>query len=205
MKNQIGYWIQGSAYHLCRDREILSTYATCERLERMANNTTNRVVGKGIVRFCMADEMFSDIDRVEEFGEFFKGNKEMLLRRKTRRLYRLEGSAQTGELLSDMGLMVLASRMDMGSNSCTKARQSKHRVLGGYGMYRSAKRCFEICAEVCPNSSGAIKCRNVQLEAQKKETKSILRSCTTTGRAAAETSLFALNLISAGESLQLCA
>ncbi|GFZ02778.1 hypothetical protein Acr_15g0013860 [Actinidia rufa] len=44
-------WILDSenAYYFCRDREIFSTYATCEGLVRMANNTTNKVVGKGIV------------------------------------------------------------------------------------------------------------------------------------------------------------
>ena len=44
-----------SAYHLCKDREMLSTYAACERLVWMANNTTNRVIGKGTIRFCMVD------------------------------------------------------------------------------------------------------------------------------------------------------
>ena len=44
-----------SSYHLCIDREMFSTYATCEGLVRMVNNTANRVVDKGTIRFCMAD------------------------------------------------------------------------------------------------------------------------------------------------------
>ena len=42
-------WIfdSGSAYHLCEDREMFSTYATCDgRLVWMANNTPSRVVVK---------------------------------------------------------------------------------------------------------------------------------------------------------------
>ena len=50
-------WIldSGSAYHLCRDREVFSTYAPCEGRIWMANNTSSRVVGRGSVRFRMAD------------------------------------------------------------------------------------------------------------------------------------------------------
>ncbi|GFY82810.1 hypothetical protein Acr_02g0010500 [Actinidia rufa] len=45
----------GNAYYLCRDREVVSTYAACEGRVWMANNTASRVVGKGSVRFVMAD------------------------------------------------------------------------------------------------------------------------------------------------------
>ena len=50
-------WIldSGSAYHLCRDKEMFSTYATCDRLVWMVNNMANRVIGKRTVRFRMAD------------------------------------------------------------------------------------------------------------------------------------------------------
>ncbi|GFY99847.1 hypothetical protein Acr_13g0012470 [Actinidia rufa] len=50
-------WIldSGNAYHLCRDKEMCSTYAACEGLVWVANNTSNRVVGKGKVRFRMTD------------------------------------------------------------------------------------------------------------------------------------------------------
>ncbi|GFY81482.1 hypothetical protein Acr_01g0012910 [Actinidia rufa] len=51
-------WVldSGSAYHLCRDREVFSTYAPCEGRVWMANNTASRVIGRGSVRFRMADE-----------------------------------------------------------------------------------------------------------------------------------------------------
>ena len=42
-------WIfdSGSAYHLCGDREMFSTYAACDGgLVWMANNTLSKVVGK---------------------------------------------------------------------------------------------------------------------------------------------------------------
>ncbi|GFZ09150.1 hypothetical protein Acr_20g0009580 [Actinidia rufa] len=50
-------WVldSGSAYHLCRDRELFSTYAVCEGRIWIANNTASRVIGKGSIRFCMAD------------------------------------------------------------------------------------------------------------------------------------------------------
>ena len=53
-------WIldSGSAYHLCRDKKMFSTYAACEGLIRMANNRTNKVVDKGTVWFCMVYERF---------------------------------------------------------------------------------------------------------------------------------------------------
>ncbi|GFY85861.1 hypothetical protein Acr_04g0005990 [Actinidia rufa] len=51
-------WVlnSGSAYHLCRDREVFSIYAACKGRVWMAKNTASRVVGKGSVWFRMADE-----------------------------------------------------------------------------------------------------------------------------------------------------
>ncbi|GFS31327.1 hypothetical protein Acr_00g0016820 [Actinidia rufa] len=50
-------WIFDSriAYHLCRDTEVFSTHVACEGLVRMRRTTRRRVIGKEIVRFCMAD------------------------------------------------------------------------------------------------------------------------------------------------------
>ena len=51
-------WIldSGNAYHLCKNKEMFSTYVVCDGgLVWMANNMANKVVGKGSVRFCMAD------------------------------------------------------------------------------------------------------------------------------------------------------
>ncbi|GFZ00193.1 hypothetical protein Acr_13g0015920 [Actinidia rufa] len=44
----------GSDYHLCRDRDVFSTYKACEGHVWMTNNMATRVIGKGLVRFCMA-------------------------------------------------------------------------------------------------------------------------------------------------------
>ncbi|GFZ04974.1 hypothetical protein Acr_17g0005460 [Actinidia rufa] len=46
----------GSAYHLCRDREVSSTYTACKGRIWMANNIASKVVGKGSFWFRMANE-----------------------------------------------------------------------------------------------------------------------------------------------------
>ncbi|GFS36195.1 plant UBX domain-containing protein 2 [Actinidia rufa] len=136
-------WVldSGSAYHLCRDREVFSTYAACKGRIWMANNTSSRVVGRGSVRFCMADGRSVTLTE--------------------------------GELLSDMGPMVLARRMDKGSNRCTEVRKASAGVPRGSGV-------------------------DVHREAQRKKIKSILRSCTAKGAATPKRVSFALDLISGG-------
>ncbi|GFS42175.1 hypothetical protein Acr_00g0078350 [Actinidia rufa] len=117
-------WVldSGSAYHLCRDREVFSTSVPCEGRIWMANNTSSRVVGRGSVRFRMADERSVTLTEVRHVPNLwknlisigmlhskgcrfdasggtlrvFKENKEMLWEKKTRGLYRLEGSVQIG-------------------------------------------------------------------------------------------------------------
>ncbi|GFY97953.1 hypothetical protein Acr_12g0004940 [Actinidia rufa] len=162
-----------SAYHLCRDRDVFSTYAVCEGRVWMANNTASKVIGKGSVRFCMADRRFVTLTEVRHVLNLpknlisigmlnskgcsfdvsggtlrvFKGNKEMLWGKKTRGLYRLEGSVQIG-----------GASVRHGSNV-----------------------------------------HDVHREAQRKETKSILRSCTAKGAATPKRVSFALDLISGGD------
>ena len=81
----------------------------------------------------------------------------MLLKRKTRRLYRLEGSVQTGGAIVRHGSSGTIMQNGHGKQQLHKGTQSKHRrLLEDPKWSRSAKRCFEICAEVWPNSSGAI-------------------------------------------------
>ncbi|GFZ19767.1 hypothetical protein Acr_28g0004720 [Actinidia rufa] len=54
-----------SAYHLCGDKEIFSTYAAYDgELVRMANNTTSIVVGTGAAQFRMADERSLTLTKV---------------------------------------------------------------------------------------------------------------------------------------------
>ena len=53
-----------SAYHLCREREMFSTYAAYEELVRMANNKANKVIDKGTIQFCMANGRFLTLAEV---------------------------------------------------------------------------------------------------------------------------------------------
>ncbi|GFZ06538.1 hypothetical protein Acr_18g0007080 [Actinidia rufa] len=125
----------------------------------------SRVVGRGTVRFRMADGRSVTLTEVRHVPNLrknlisigmldakgcrfeasggilrvFKGNKEMLWGKKTEGLYRLEGNVQTGELLSDMGPVVLARRMDKGSNRCTEVRKASAGVPGGSGVRSSEK------------------------------------------------------------------
>ncbi|GFZ19216.1 hypothetical protein Acr_27g0009550 [Actinidia rufa] len=122
--NEKSDWVldSGSAYHLCRDRDVFSTYEACEERIWMANNTSSRVVGRGSVQFRMADGRSVTLTEVSHVPNIrknlisigmldskgcsfeasggilrvFKGNKEMLWGKKTRGLYRLEGNVQTG-------------------------------------------------------------------------------------------------------------
>ncbi|GFY95593.1 hypothetical protein Acr_10g0009780 [Actinidia rufa] len=129
----------------------------------------------------VVDEDEFDIQRdaalmlVEELSEFPRENKEMLWGKKTGRLYRLRGVSKQGELLSDMGPMVLERRMDKGSNRCTEVRKAS----AGTRVVQPV--------------------HNVHREAQRKETKSILRSCTGKGAATPKRVSFALDLICGGD------
>ncbi|GFS43238.1 hypothetical protein Acr_00g0084320 [Actinidia rufa] len=100
-------WVldSGSAYHLCRDREVFSTYATCERCIWMANNTASRVVSKGSIRFCMADGRSVTLTEGK----------------KTRGLYRLERSVQTRGVTVRHGSSGIIEKIGQG-------KQSLHRV-----------------------------------------------------------------------------
>ncbi|GFZ14238.1 hypothetical protein Acr_24g0004280 [Actinidia rufa] len=194
-------WVldSGSAYHLCRDREVFSTYAACEGRIWMANNTASRVVGRGTVRFRMADwrsvtltevrhvpnlrKNLISIGMLDAKGCRFdasggilrvsKGNKEMLWGKKTRGLYRLEGNVQTGGATVRHGSSGISKESGQG-------KQPLHR-------------------EVRKASAG-----DIHREAQRKETKSILRSCTAKGAVMPKRVSFALDLISGGD-LSSCA
>ncbi|GFZ21904.1 hypothetical protein Acr_29g0010660 [Actinidia rufa] len=166
MKSQIGYW-----------KAVLTTCAETDRcslhmqhvwdLYMMANNMANRVVG-------MAD------------------------RRKIRRCYgeeRLEGYTnwrvvcRQGELLSDIGTMVLARRMDKGSNSCIKVRKASTGILKDPKWYKSIGRCFEIRAKVWPDTSGETNAR-CPVRSSKNEKEVDVEELYNDGGATAEMSLF---------------
>ncbi|GFY90659.1 hypothetical protein Acr_07g0008560 [Actinidia rufa] len=140
-------WVldSGSAYHLCRDREVFSIYAACDGRIWMANNTSSRVIGRGSVRFRMADRRSVTLTEGKKTGG----------------LYRLEGNVQTGGATVRHGSSGISEKSGQG-------KQPLHRV------------------------------QDVHREAQKKETKSILRNYTAKGAVTPKRVSFALDLISGG-------
>ncbi|GFY86925.1 hypothetical protein Acr_05g0005640 [Actinidia rufa] len=173
-----------SAYHLCRDREVFSTYAACEGRIWMANNTASRVVGRGSVRFRMASGRDAGLTLVEEFSEFSKGNKEMLWGKKTGGLYRLEGSVQTGGATVRHGSSGISVKNGQGKQPLHRGTQSKRRgtwgIRNGTWRIQSGTRA-QGDALGYVRKSGQTRVvqpvqQDVHREAQRKETKSILRS-----------------------------
>ncbi|GFY87450.1 hypothetical protein Acr_05g0010890 [Actinidia rufa] len=153
----------GSVYHLCKDREVFSTYAPCEGRIWMANNTSSRVVGRGSVRFCIADKRsvtlievrhvpnlrknLISIGMLDSKGCSFdasggtlrvsKGNKEMLWGKKTEGLYRLEEKVHkvsTGVL----GGSVMVPR---GSRAVQERREMLWDMYGSLARHEWARRC----------------------------------------------------------------
>ncbi|GFZ08300.1 hypothetical protein Acr_20g0001080 [Actinidia rufa] len=203
-------WVldSGSAYHLCRDREVFSTYAACEGRIWMANNTASRVVGRGTVRFRMADgrsvtltevrhvpnlrKNLISIGMLDAKGCRFdasggilrvsKGNKEMLWGKKTGGLYRLEGSVQTGGATVRHGSSGISEENGQGKQPLHRGTQSKRR--GTWRIQSGTRAQGDALGYV--RKSGQIRVmqpvQDVHREAQRKETKSILRSCTAKGR-----------------------
>ncbi|GFS36514.1 hypothetical protein Acr_00g0046430 [Actinidia rufa] len=219
-------WVldSGSAYHLCRDREVFSTYAACEGRIWMANNTSSRVVGRGSVQFRMADGRSVTLTEVRHVPNLqknlisigmldakgcrfdasggilrvFKGNKEMLWGKKTRWLYRLEGNVQTGGATVRHGSSGISEKSGQGKQPLHRGTQSKHR---GTWRIRSGTRAQGDALGYIRKSGQTRVMQPVQdvhREAQRKETKSILRICTAKGAATPKRVSFALDLISGG-------
>ncbi|GFZ04844.1 hypothetical protein Acr_17g0004160 [Actinidia rufa] len=202
-------WVldSGSAYHLCRDREVFSTYAACEGRIWMANNTSSRVVGRGSVQFRMADRRSVTLTEVRyvpnlrkdlisigmldskgcsfdasgEILRVFQRNKKMLLGKKTGGLYRLEGNVQTGGATVRHGSSGISKENGQG-------KQPLHRVQGDALGYVRKSGQTRVVQPV----------QDVHREAQSKETKSILRSCIAKGAVTPKRVSFALDLISGG-------
>ncbi|GFY86981.1 hypothetical protein Acr_05g0006200 [Actinidia rufa] len=193
-------WVldSGNAYHLCRDREVFSTYAACEGRIWMTNNTASRVVGRGTVRFRMADGRDAGLTLVEEFSEFPRETRRCCGEKKTRGLYRLEGSVQTGGATVRHGSSGISKKNGQGKQPLHRGTQSKRR---GTWRIRSGTRA-QGDALGYVRKSGQTRVmqpvQDVHREAQRKETKSILRSCTAKGAATPKRVSFALDLISGG-------
>ncbi|GFS30789.1 hypothetical protein Acr_00g0014080 [Actinidia rufa] len=203
-------WIldSGSTYHLCRDREVFSTYAACEGRIWLANNTSSRVVGRGSIRFCMADGRSVTLTEVRHVPNLrknlisigmldskgcsfdasggtlrvFKGNKKILWGKKTRGLYRLEGSVQTGGATIRHGSSGISKENGQG-------KQPLHRAQGDALGYVRKSGQTRVVQPV----------QDVHRKAQRKETKSILRSYTAKGVATPKRVSFALDLISGSD------
>ncbi|GFY88172.1 hypothetical protein Acr_06g0001120 [Actinidia rufa] len=127
-----------------------------------------------------------------------KGNKEMLWGKKTRGLYRLEGSVQTGGATVQHGSSGISKKSGQGKQPLHRGTQSKRR---GTWRIRSGTRA-QGDALGYVRKSGQTRVvqpvQDVHREAQRKETKSILRSCTVKGAATPKLFSFALDLISGG-------
>ncbi|GFZ05400.1 hypothetical protein Acr_17g0009720 [Actinidia rufa] len=147
-------WVldSSSAYHLCKDREVFSTYAICKGRIWMANNTSSRVVGRGSIRFSMADGRSVTLTE-------------------TRLATIRHGSSG------------ISKENGQGKQSLHRSTQSKRR---GTWRIRSGTRAQGDALEYVLKSGQTRvvqPVQNVYREAQRKETKSILRSCTAKGAA----------------------
>ncbi|GFY99679.1 hypothetical protein Acr_13g0010790 [Actinidia rufa] len=133
-----------------------------------------------------------------------KGNKEMLWGKKTRGLYRLEGNVQTGGATVRHESSGVSEKNGQGKQPLHRT-QSKRRgtwgIRNGTWRIRSGTRA-QGDALGYVRKSGQTRVmqpvQDVHREAQRKETKSILRSCTAKGTATPKRVSFALDLISGG-------
>ncbi|GFY95526.1 hypothetical protein Acr_10g0009110 [Actinidia rufa] len=160
-------WVldSGSAYHLCTDREVFSTYATCEGCIWMANNTSSRVVGRGSVRFRMADGRSVTLTEGK----------------KTRGLYRLEGSVQIGGATVRHRSSGISEKNGQGKQPLHKGTQSKRK--GTWRIRNGTRAQGDVLGYVRKSGQTQVvqPVQDVHRKAQRKETKSILRSCTAKG------------------------
>ncbi|GFY95106.1 hypothetical protein Acr_10g0004910 [Actinidia rufa] len=102
-----------------KDREVFSTHVACEGLVRMANNTK---------KSCWQRNSLVPHGR-QEIHEGDRGNASK--ERKLKGYTDWKGVSRQEELLSDIGPVVLARRMDEKSNRCTEARKASARISEG--------------------------------------------------------------------------
>ncbi|GFY84156.1 hypothetical protein Acr_03g0009300 [Actinidia rufa] len=179
-------WVldSGSAYHLCRDREVFSTYAACEGRIWMANNTASRVVGRGSARFRMADGRDAALRLVEEFSEFSRETRRCCGKRKLEAIP-IRGNVQTGGATVRHGSSGISKKNGQRKQPLHRGTQSKRR--GTWGIHNGTWR-IQSGTRVQGDALGYVwksgqtrvmqSVQDVHREAQRKETKSILRSCT---------------------------
>ncbi|GFY97438.1 hypothetical protein Acr_11g0017440 [Actinidia rufa] len=132
-----------------------------------------------------------------------KGNKEMLWGKKTEGLYRLEGNVQTGGATVRHVSSGISKENGQGKQPLHRGTQSKRR--GTWGIHNGTWR-IRSGTRVQGDALGYVRksgqtrvmqpVQDVHREAQRKETKSILRSCTAKGAVTPKRISFALDLIS---------
>ncbi|GFZ18312.1 hypothetical protein Acr_27g0000510 [Actinidia rufa] len=153
----------------------------------------------------MIDSKGCSFDASREILRVSKRNKEMLWGKNTRGLYRLEGSVQTGGATVRHGSNGIRKENGQGKQPLHRGTQSKRRgtwgIHNGTWRIRSGTRA-QGDALGYVRKSGQTRVvqpvQDVHREAQRKETKSILRSCTAKGAATPKRVSFALDLISGG-------
>ncbi|GFY93555.1 hypothetical protein Acr_09g0000010 [Actinidia rufa] len=171
---------------------------TCEGRIWMANNTSNRVVGRGSVRFRMADGRSVTLTEWKNSQSFQRKTRRCCGERRLEGYTDWRGVSRQEELLSDMGPVVLARRVDKGSKPLHRDTQSKR---GGTWRIRSGTRAQgDALGYVRKFGQTRVMqpVQDVHREAQRKEIKSILRSCTAKGAVTPKRVSFALDLISGG-------
>ncbi|GFY95794.1 hypothetical protein Acr_11g0001000 [Actinidia rufa] len=193
-------WVldSSSAYHLCRDREVFSTYAACEGRIWMANNTSSRVVGRGSVRFRMADGRDADLTLMEELSEFSRKTRRCCGEGRLEDYNRLEGNVQTGGATVRHGSSGISEKNGQGKQPLHRGTQSKRR--GTWRIKSGTRAQGDALGYVRKSGQTRVMqpVQDVHREAQRKETKSILRSCTAKGAVTPKQVSFALDLISGG-------
>ncbi|GFZ18635.1 hypothetical protein Acr_27g0003740 [Actinidia rufa] len=134
-----------------------------------------------------------------------KRNKEMLWGKKTGGLYRLEENVQTGGATVRHGSSGISKKNGQGKQPLHRGKQSKRRgtwgIRNGTWRIRSGTRAQGDALGYVRKSVQTRVMQPVQdvhREAQRKETKSILRSCIAKGVATPKRVSFALDLISGG-------
>ncbi|GFZ17262.1 hypothetical protein Acr_26g0005320 [Actinidia rufa] len=153
---------------------------------------------KNLISIGMLDSKGCSFDASGGTLRVSKGNKEMLWGKKTRGLYRLEGNVQTEGATVRHGSSGIIKKNGQGKQPLHRGTQSKRK---GTWRIRSGTRA-QGDALGYVRKSGQTRVmqpvQDVHREAQRKETKSILRSCTVKGAATPKRVSFALDLISGG-------
>ncbi|GFS37013.1 hypothetical protein Acr_00g0049210 [Actinidia rufa] len=127
IKSQIEYWIQAvlttcveierCSLHMHHARDVYG-WRTTQLSELLAEDQSGSALQTG----------------VEELSEFPKEIRRCCGERRLEGYTDWRGVSKQEELLSDMGPVVLARRMDKGSNYCTEVRKVSAGVLGGSVM-----------------------------------------------------------------------